>query len=323
MSVAVADSTPRIQPSGILVIDKPEGWTSHDVVAKVRRLLGTKKVGHTGTLDPIGTGVLPMCVGDATKVAGYAQLADKVYQVSMLLGVATDTQDCTGQVIASTDLDADLDWDTRVREQFTAFTGELMQVPPMYAAIKVNGEPLYKKARRGETIERAPRPVTIHALTEITVAPPEVHFTMACSKGTYVRTLVHDVGEALGVGAHLTVLKRRSCGSVTLDDAVTIEQLSAAVERGDVSGLLHSEDYLLNNLPLLKVSEYTAQRMVQGIVPHVSELTVNGLGFPGNPLPPGTLCRVYGATRGFFALAETGTDPVRPARIRRIIKTRI
>ncbi len=314
----------RVQPSGVLVIDKPEGWTSHDVVAKVRRLMGTRKVGHTGTLDPMGTGILPICVGDATKVAGYAQLANKTYEVAMVLGVTTDTQDRTGQVIATTPLAKDVDWGVRVREQLAAFTGDIMQVPPMYAAVKVGGEPLYKKARRGETVERAPRPVTIHAITDVVVNLPEVRFTMACSKGTYVRALVHDVGEALGVGAHLTVLNRSECGPVTLDDTVTIERLAAAAEEGDFSGVLHSEDYLLDDLPILTVSEYTARRMVQGIVPHVSELTGNGpAGIPQGIQSPGTLCRVYGETRKFFALAEAGADPVRPIRIRRIIKTRI
>ena len=149
-------------PSGVVVIDKPTGWTSHDVVVRVRRILKTRKVGHTGTLDPLGTGVLPICVGDATKLAGFAQAADKVYRLTMRLGVATDTQDSMGQVTATTDLDPDLDWDARVREQLASMVGESWQTPPMYAAVKVGGEPLYRKARRGETVEREARRVTIY-----------------------------------------------------------------------------------------------------------------------------------------------------------------
>lgn len=313
-----------VQPSGVLVIDKPEGWTSHDVVARVRRILQTRKAGHTGTLDPMATGVLPVCVGDATKVAGLAQAADKVYQVTLRLGVATDTQDRTGTATAVTPLDPALDWDGLVRERLAGMVGGMLQTPPMYAAVKMGGEPLYKKARRGEVVERAPRRITIHAITDVVVAAPEVRFTVACGKGTYVRTLAADLGDALGVGAHLTALRRTACGPVGEADAVTLAGLEQAALEGDIARVMRGEDFLLADLPALVVSEYTAQRMVQGIAPTVSEWAHD----PGGPAvgsvsPAPGLCRVYGAARGFFALVEIGTDPVRPARIRRIIKNRV
>jgi len=327
VTVATAPSTDMqtvLPPSGVLLIDKPEGWTSHDVVAKVRRLLKTKKVGHTGTLDPMATGVLPVCIGDGTKVAGIAQAADKVYEVTMQLGVSTDTLDRTGTVLTTTALDEGVDWPTKVRQQLTAFTGDLMQTPPMYSAVKMGGEALYKKARRGETVERAPRPVTIHAITDVQMSIPEVRFTVACSKGTYIRTLAADIGEALGVGAHLTALRRTRCGSAQIANAVTMAHLTELAENGDPRESLHPEDHLLDDLPLIRVSEQTAARMVQGIAPQFSELTVEP--HPTSPdgqIAPGTLCRATGETRGFFALLETGTDPDSPARIRRIIKTRV
>lgn len=313
----------RAAPSGVLVIDKPQGWTSHDVVMKVRRLLKTRKVGHTGTLDPLGTGVLPVCVGDATKLAGFAQAADKVYRMTMQLGVATDTQDSMGEVTATTPLAEGTDWGARVREQLDARVGVQWQTPPMYAALKVGGEALYRKARRGETVERAPRRVHIYAIEDVALELPYVTFTLSCAKGTYVRTVAADIGEALGVGAHLTALRRLACGPTTLDEAVTVEGLEAAVREGRLEEVLRPDDHLVTDMPRLNVSEYTARRIVQGISPHVSEWPAPG-GEAVTPagLSPGTMCRVYGERRGFFALVETTGDPVQPARIRRVVKTR-
>jgi len=309
----------RTLPSGVLVIDKPRDWTSHDVVMKVRRLLKTRKVGHTGTLDPLGTGVLPICVGDATKLAGFAQAADKVYRMTMRLGVATDTQDSMGQIIRTTPLAEDVDWEARIREALEPLVGTHWQTPPMYAAVKVGGEPLYRKARRGETVERAPRRVTIYAIREVEVNLPEVTFTLACAKGTYVRTVAADLGDALGVGAHLTALRRLACGDVTLGEAVTIEDLERAAAEGRLEAVLHPDDHLIREMPRVTVSEYTARRMLQGISPHVSEWP--GVDADGAAPPaPGTLCRIYGERRGFFALAEITGNPVQPARIRRIVK---
>ncbi|MDH4229708.1 MAG: tRNA pseudouridine(55) synthase TruB [Nitrospirota bacterium] len=322
MSAVTATPTLITAPSGVLIIDKPLGWTSHDVVARVRRLLGTRKVGHTGTLDPLGTGVLPVCVGDATKVAGYAQVADKVYQVRLRLGVSTDTQDSTGQVIATTPLAEGVDWEQRVRDALAEIPGDAWQTPPMYAAIKMDGEPLYKKARRGETVERQARHIIIHAITDVVVELPEVGFTLHCSKGTYVRTVAADLGAVLGLGAHMTALRRVACGPVRITEAITLEQLADAADADRLGDVLHVEDYLLADQPVLHVSEFTCRRMIQGIAPHVSECRfANGEGGRlARTVAPGTPCRVYGEDRGFFALAEIQDDPVRPVRIRRIIK---
>lgn len=312
----------RTAPSGVLVMDKPQGWTSHDVVMKVRRLLKTRKVGHTGTLDPLGTGVLPICVGDATKLAGFAQAADKVYRMTMQLGIATDTQDSMGQVTATTPLAEGVDWEARVRERIDAQVGVQWQTPPMYAALKVGGEPLYRKARRGETVERAPRRVHVYEVGDVVVELPYVTFTLSCAKGTYVRTIAADIGEALGVGAHLTALRRLACGPIRLEEAVTVEALEETVREGRLDEVLHPDDYLVTDMPRVNVSEYTARRVVQGISPHVSEWPVpaRDAATPAG-LPPGTLCRVYGERRGFFALVEATGDPVQPARIRRVVKT--
>jgi tRNA pseudouridine55 synthase len=313
----------RTLPSGVLVVDKPRDWTSHDVVMKVRRLLKTRKVGHTGTLDPLGTGVLPICVGDATKLAGFAQAADKVYRMTMRLGVATDTQDSMGLVTHTTPLAEDVDWEGRIRKELDALAGTHWQTPPMYAAVKVGGEPLYRKARRGETVERTPRRVTIYSVRDVEVSLPDVTFTLACAKGTYVRTVAADLGQALGVGAHLTALRRLACGAVTLAEAVTIEALERMAAEGRLEGVLQPDDHLIREMPRVTVSEYTARRMLQGISPHVSEWPGADVdtGAPAGPPAPGTLCRVYGEKRGFFALVEITANPVQPGRIRRIIKT--
>ncbi len=309
-------------PSGILIVNKPTGWTSHDVVAKVRRLLKTRKVGHTGTLDPLGTGVLPVCVGNATKVAGLAQDADKSYRVTMKLGVSTDTQDSTGEVTATVALDDSRDWDALIREQLDARTGTQMQTPPMYAAVKIDGEALYKKARRGETVARPARQITIHSVTDISIDVPYATFTMSCTKGTYVRTFVSDLGDHLGVGAHLTELTRVQCGPISIDEAVSLTDLEARLQQESPQDVLHDSDYLLTDLPALVVSEYTARRMVQGIAPHMSEWRwQNPTGDTGLPMPPAaSLCCVYSEQRGFFALVEIAADGAPNARIRRIIK---
>ncbi|MDH5526544.1 MAG: tRNA pseudouridine(55) synthase TruB [Nitrospirota bacterium] len=324
MNTVIAPQKRKIDqgPSGVLVIDKPEGWTSHDVVARVRRILHTRKVGHTGTLDPLGTGVLPVCVGDATKVAGYAQTADKVYRVTMQLGTATDTQDSTGTVTASHPLTPGVDWEARARAALDDVVGDQWQTPPMYAAVKVDGEALYKKARRGETVERKARPITIFEICDVQVALPDVTFTMHCTKGTYVRTVASDIGETLGVGAHMTALNRLASGPIRIEDAITLEDLAQAVDEERLADILHTEDHLLTDQPVVQVSEFTAGRMVQGIAPHVSEVrfTDGQGGRPAGTIAPATLCRVYGEQRGFFALAETQSDPVHPVRIRRIIK---
>ena len=212
---------------GVLVIDKPGGVSSTFVVDKVRRALDMVKAGHGGTLDPIATGVLPICIGSGTKVAQFLLADDKAYEAEGLLGVSTDTLDRSGRVIDERPVDPGL-----TREDLLAvlarFTGELDQVPPMYSAIKQGGTRLYHRARAGHEVERAPRRIRIDRLELVAFEPPRFRVAVACSKGTYVRSLVADIGDALGAGAHLTELRRTRSGRFTLDHAVSLDAIDLA-----------------------------------------------------------------------------------------------
>ncbi|HJR44113.1 MAG TPA: tRNA pseudouridine(55) synthase TruB [Actinomycetota bacterium] len=209
--------------NGVLVIDKPAGMTSHDVVARVRKILGTKKVGHAGTLDPDATGILVLGIGHATRLLSYAQAGPKRYVAVASFGTSTTSQDASGEVIETRPVQLDAAAVTRAA---AGFVGDIEQIPPMVSAVKVGGERLYKKARRGEDVERAPRPVTIHSLemAAFQAEPPEATFDVVCSPGTYVRTLVHDLGEALGCGAHLKTLRRTEASGFTEADAVPLDE---------------------------------------------------------------------------------------------------
>ncbi len=213
-------------PSGVLLIDKAPDMTSHDVVAIARRALNTKKIGHCGTLDPMATGLLMLVIGRATKIQDLLMSEDKEYQGTLTLGKVTSTQDRQGEVIeehAVPELDA-----ARIDAAFAAFTGDFEQVPPMVSAIKKDGVPLYKLARKGQTIEREPRPVYVTSYRIGRVEPPEIDFTVCCSKGFYVRTYAHDIGANLGCGGHLSALRRTRSGKFTLDRAVPVANLKTA-----------------------------------------------------------------------------------------------
>lgn len=251
---------------GVLVIDKPAGPTSHDVVARVRRILGTRRVGHTGTLDPAATGVLVVAVGRATRLVEVLQAGVKTYAARVTLGVETDSQDTTGVVVARTS--AARLTEAAVCEALMAFQGPIMQVPPMVSAIKVGGERLHAKARRGETVERAARAVTITDLVLEDFTPGEeasVSFLVTCSTGTYVRTIAHDLGRTLGVGGSLAHLRRLANGSFTLDDAVTLDALEAHVAAGTLgSVMLTPLDALARIVPVIDVDAEVARRLVHG-----------------------------------------------------------
>ncbi len=210
-------------PSGVLLIDKAPDMTSHDVVAIARRALNTKKIGHCGTLDPMATGLLMLVIGRATKIQDLLMSEDKEYQGTMTLGAVTSTQDRQGEVLESRPV-PELTED-RIRAAFEAFTGEFEQIPPMVSAIKKDGVPLYKLARKGEVVERAPRPVRVTGFEITRIALPEIDFTVNCSKGFYVRTYAHDIGENLGCGGHLSALRRTRSGKFTLDRAVPVADL--------------------------------------------------------------------------------------------------
>lgn len=214
---------------GYLVIDKPGGWTSHDVVARARRILDERRIGHAGTLDPAAVGVLPLAVGDATRTIEYLAEASKTYLAEITLGVTTDSYDGDGRVTSTAD--ASLVTRNQVEAALDAFRGEIEQVPPMFSAIQIGGRRLHELARAGQEIERPARPVTIHQLDLVDWSPPAFSLYVDCSKGTYVRSLAHDLGERLGIGAYLSNLVRLRTGPFTLCDAVTLESLPALLER--------------------------------------------------------------------------------------------
>ena len=252
------------------MVDKPAGMTSHDVVARVRRILNTKKVGHTGTLDPFATGVLPVALGEGTKAIPFLDEGVKEYRAVMMLGVATDTEDVEGKVISERPLD-EID-ETAIRKVFATFTGTIAQIPPMFSALKRNGVPLYKLARKGEEVEREPRQVTLYSLVIDRIDLPLLAFTVRCSRGTYVRSLARDIGAQLGCGAHLTALRRTSSGPFTLDQARTLEQLADEAVAGPKLVGIISLSEALGHLLHLELTANGERRVRNGIAPVADDL---------------------------------------------------
>lgn len=247
---------------GVLVVRKEAGWTSHDVVAKVRSVLGGCKVGHAGTLDPSATGVLPILVGRATRIAEYLVDWDKEYRAVLRLGETTDTQDATGQVLSQVD-PSGVTQDV-LQSVIMQFRGVQQQLPPMYSAVKVGGQPLYKAARAGKTVDRVERSIVVHQLEIVAVHGRDVTLHVVCSKGTYVRTLCADIGQALGVGGHLSTLERRRVGPLSIEQAVTIDQIAGYLAMGTLHRSLLSLDQLLFQLPAVVVNAEQAQRVLHG-----------------------------------------------------------
>lgn len=251
--------------TGVLVVDKPAGMTSHDVVAVVRRAAGTRRVGHTGTLDPDATGVLVCCLGNATRLVQYLQDSPKTYQATMVLGLATTTQDAAGE--PTFEADASHIDESALCAVLGNFHGDIKQVPPMVSALKVDGERLHEKARRGEVVEREPRDVTVHDLVLEEFRGGErayASFLVTVSPGTYVRTLAHDIGEALGVGGSLTALRRLANAGFTSDVAVPLDEVTAAGEDGRVEELLLSPREALRAYPTVEVDRDTVEKLVHG-----------------------------------------------------------
>jgi tRNA pseudouridine55 synthase len=247
---------------GVLIVYKEAGWTSHDVVAKIRRLLGGSKVGHAGTLDPNAMGVLPILVGRATRIAEYLINWDKEYRAVLRLGETTDTQDATGQVLTRVD-PCEVTEDV-LQAVIARFRGAQQQLPPMYSAVKVGGQPLYKAARAGRTVEREERSIAIHQLEIAAVHGRDVALRVVCSKGTYIRTLCADIGQALGVGGHLYTLERRRVGPLSIEQAITVDQVAGHFTTGTLRGQFISLDQLLFQLPAVVVNDEQAQRVLHG-----------------------------------------------------------
>ena len=276
-------------PSGILIIDKPSDWTSMDVCAKLRGIFHERRVGHAGTLDPMATGVLPVFIGRATRAVEFAEKGDKEYIAGLCLGTVTDTQDATGRILSQSDGDLPAE---AVAAALPRFTGDILQVPPMYSAIKKDGKKLYELARAGKEVERPPRPVTIHALELLEeTGPGEFLLRVRCSKGTYVRTLCHDIGAALGCGGCMSSLRRTMAAGYTLRQAVTLEE---AAERGEA--LLLPLDSLFPDCPAYTIP--TARQ---------EERCRHGNPLPAPGLAPGTY-RVYGQGGEFLCLSRVEGD---------------
>ncbi|GKS59963.1 tRNA pseudouridine synthase B [Nitrospira sp.] len=266
MSVAFASRV----VDGVLALDKPEGWTSHDVVAKVRGIFRGGKVGHAGTLDPAATGVLPMLIGQGTRIAEYLVEWDKEYRAVLRLGSTTDTQDATGVVLVETPVPV-LSRE-RIEEVARRFVGTISQIPPMYSAVKVAGVPLYRSAREGRVVAREPRVVTMHALTVVAMHGTDIELHVHCSKGTYIRTLCADLGEALGCGGHLLSLRRTRVGPLTLDHALNLDEVERLWPVGALVDSIFSVDQVLSGAPAVLVDESVAGRVMHGVAVPLSAI---------------------------------------------------
>ena len=274
--------------NGIIIIDKPQEWTSNDVVSRLRRVFNTRRIGHGGTLDPMATGVLPVFVGRATRGVEFFEHAEKVYETTVRFGLTTDTEDITGKTITETAVSLTGD---ELQAVLPKFRGEILQVPPMYSAIKVNGQKLYDLARKGREVERQPRPITIHELQLLEFSGNEARLRVRCSKGTYIRTLCKDIGEALGCGGCMAALRRVEAGEYTLEGAIPLRELLDISERGeDVEHLLRPVDTMFASQEKLSLNEKQAR------------LVKNGNAFASD-CPDGTY-RVYAPDGEFLALCR-------------------
>ncbi len=278
---------------GILNIHKATGMTSHDVVAKIRKLLKQKRVGHAGTLDPAASGVLPICVGQGTRVAEYLSESGKAYQAEILFGTVTDTYDSEGTVLRTQDTST-LTL-SKIEEILPQFLGPQMQMPPRYSAIKLQGQPAYKRMRAGEEVTLTARPIIFYQLHVLNWQPPRITLAIDCSKGTYIRSLAYDLGERLGYGGHLAALIRTRSGPFVLSESVTLEQVAQAVESDTVERLLTSADTVLQQYPALHLDASTVERVLHG----------NTFAYD---TPPAELARVYDTQGQFLAIATWNSE---------------
>ena len=270
--------------NGIVIVDKPAGWTSQDVTARLRRVFGTRRIGHGGTLDPMATGVLPVFVGRATRGVEFFEHAEKTYETELLLGVATDTEDVTGTVLARRPVSATPE---QVDEALARFRGEIWQVPPMYSALKVNGQKLCDLARKGRQVERQPRPITIHELTLLSREDDVLRLRVRCSKGTYIRTLCKDLGETLGCGGCMRSLRRVQAGEYTIAEAAPLQTL---LDAPAPETYLRSVDTMFRNFPEVTLTANQETRCRNG-----NAFSVR--------LPDGTF-RAYSQNGEFLMLAK-------------------
>ena len=275
--------------NGIVIVDKPQEWTSQDVTARLRRVFNPRRIGHGGTLDPMATGVLPVFVGRGTRGVEFFEHAEKTYETVLRLGLTTDTEDVWGETMEERPVDFTAE---KLEEVLESFRGEILQVPPMYSALKVNGQKLCDLARKGKEVERQPRPITIHELTLLEVTENTLRLRVRCSKGTYIRTLCKDIGDALGCGGCMESLRRTAAGAYTIEEAVPLMQL---VESCDPESFLRPVDTMFASYPSVTLTEKQTLRCRNG-----NSFTID--------LPDGTY-RSYSESGEFLALskAEAGT----------------
>lgn len=280
--------------NGIMLIDKPCDWTSHDVVGKLRGILHERRIGHSGTLDPMATGLLVVFVGRATRAVEFAEADSKEYIAGLRLGISTDTQDITGNTLKSSN---SLPSKAELEQALSAFKGEISQIPPMYSAIKVGGRKLYELARRGESVERKPRRVTIDKLDIIGENESDYILDVVCSKGTYIRTLCNDIGDTLGCGGCMSSLRRVKAGAFSIEKAHTIDEIQAAADNGGLDEIIIPVDRLFSAYPELTVRDTAEKKLRNG---NVIKLAA----------PNGTY-RVYTETGGFLLLGEASDNKLK------------
>lgn len=273
--------------NGIILVDKPCGWTSHDVVGKLRGILRERRIGHSGTLDPMATGLLVVFAGRATRAVEFAEADSKEYIAGLRLGVSTDTQDTTGNVLNTCETLPSKD---ELIAAANGFLGEISQIPPMYSAIKINGKKLYELARRGENVERSPRKVTISKLELVGEDKCDYILDIHCSKGTYIRTLCSDIGDKLGCGGCMSSLRRVKAGVFSITQAHTMEQIQAAADLGGLDGIIIPVDTLFTDKPKLTVNEFEEKKLRNGNT--IKTKSADGT------------YRVYSESGGFLLLAE-------------------
>ena len=278
--------------NGILNVLKPPGMTSFDVVAYLRGLLKVKKIGHTGTLDPGAVGVLPVCIGKATKAIEYLMDKDKVYRAELTLGISTDTQDSLGRVLKEAEVNSSKD---EIYAAVKSFVGSYSQLPPMYSAIKKNGKKLYELARSGIEVERSPREVMIRFINILSIKENTVVFDVGCSKGTYIRTLCSDIGDRLGCGGHMSFLVRMKAGSFTIDNALTVEQIKEMAQNGTIEKAFIGIEEVFESFGRLYLNKEEEKRFLNG-----GFIRIGGLA----PALPQKVC-VFGENGKILALGET------------------
>ncbi|MBE5897537.1 MAG: tRNA pseudouridine(55) synthase TruB [Lachnospiraceae bacterium] len=287
--------------SGIINVYKEAGFTSFDVVAKLRGILKIKKIGHTGTLDPDATGVLPICIGKATKICDLLTDRDKIYRAVMRLGIVTDTLDMSGNVLETNEV---IVTEEDVKSAIMSFVGDIMQIPPMYSALKVNGQKLVDLARKGQVVERKPRPVTIYDISIEDITLPLVTFTISCSKGTYIRTLCDDIGRKLGCGGCMESLERIKAAGFSVENALTLSDIERIRDEGDLDSIILAIDEALLEYPKVVAAEECTKILQNGGKVSADDLTLTDL--------DAEMVRMYMADDTFVGIYERVGDVYKP-----------